>query len=74
MCFPGISFLINILANTADAVAAHTGFAAVGVENAHFEVRNGGLGYPDHTIGTGTEMPLRQLDRECGRVIRNLSK
>ena len=59
--FIRIALIINVFADTANTVSAHFGFTSVCVEDTHFEIRDGGRRYVDHSVRAGTEMPLGKL-------------
>ena len=56
--FVGVALVIHILADTADPVAAHHRFAAVGIEDAHFEIGDLRRRNVDHAVGAHAEMAV----------------
>ena len=66
--FIGHAPLIHVFADAADGVAAHFGFAAIGVENAHAKVR-AVRGLNEHqAVGARAEMVPRHDDGHALRV------
>ena len=73
MRFVGISLVVYEFSHAADPVAAHFRFAAVGVEDTHFEIRLIRGRNIDHPVGSGAEMAIRQLLRNGGDILRDVT-
>ena len=54
--------IIHIFSYTANAVSAHHGLAAIGIEDAHFEIGGGAGKNANNAIGPCAEMPVGILD------------
>ena len=60
--FVGVSAVEHVFTYATDAVSAHHGFAAVCIENAHFEVRHRAGKNADNAIGPRAKMAIGVFD------------
>ena len=68
--FVRIAFVVHVFADAADAVSAHLRFAAVRIEDPHFEIRDVGRRDPDHSVRPGAEVPVGEPYRKRLRLDR----
>src|SRR5206468_5938116 len=68
---PHQAVVIHILGDATDAVAAHLGFAAVGVVHAHSGIGLVGRAEEDQAIRTDAAMPVADHPAESSRVVRH---
>ena len=59
----GLAVVVKILTDTADAVAAHLAFRAVGIEHTHFRVAGVRRIDEYHAVAAYAEMPVGEVDR-----------
>ena len=67
--FAGVAFVVHKFSHAADTVAAHFRFAAVGIENAHFEVGDLGILNQNQAVGADTEVPVRPFNGQLRRIL-----
>src|SRR5262249_40279617 len=65
----GVAMVVEELGDTADAVAAHLGLAAVGVVHAHARVGLLGRADENEPVGADAEMPVADDAAQRGRVL-----
>lgn len=63
--------VVNILGDTADAVAAHFRFAAISVEHSHARVGSFGGTDEDQAVPSHAKVPIADGNRSLGDIARN---
>src|SRR5262249_37669871 len=68
--FADQAVIVKVLGDTANAVAAHLGFTAVGVVHAHACVGLVGGADQDETVGSDAEMTVADPAAQARRIVR----